>query len=156
MSMADVLYSFGTSHPGAITLHTSPRYLQHFDRADGTLVDLASIDVVRVRERGVPRYNEFRRLLHLKAFDTFEEMADTPEHAEDLRRVYSDPEQVDTMIGMYAERKPKGFGFSDTAFRIFILMASRRLEADRFFTRDSRPEVYAREGIGWVESNTIG
>ena len=50
------------------------------------------------------------------------------------------------MIGMYAEQKPKGFGFSDTAFRIFILMASRRLESDRFFTRDYRPEVYTREG----------
>ncbi len=155
MSMADALYSFGTSHPGAITLHNFPRHLQEFHRADGSLVDLASIDVVRVRERGVPRYNEFRRLLHLKAFDTFEEMADTPEHAEDLRRVYRDPEQVDTMVGMYAERKPKGFGFSDTAFRIFVLMASRRLEADRFFTRDYRPEIYTKEGIDWIENNSM-
>jgi hypothetical protein len=155
MSMADALYSFGRSHPGAITLHNYPRFLQHFDRADGSLVDLASIDVLRVRERGVPRYNEFRRLLHLKPYDTFEEMADTPEHADDLRRVYSDPEEVDTMIGMYAEPKPKGFGFSDTAFRIFILMASRRIEADRFFTRDYRPEVYTKEGIDWVESTSM-
>jgi hypothetical protein len=153
--MADLLYSFGTSHPGAITLHNFPRFLQHFDRADGSLVDLASIDVLRVRERGVPRYNQFRRLLHLKAFDTFEEMADTPEHAEDLRRIYGDVERVDTMIGMYAEKKPKGFGFSDTAFRIFILMASRRLESDRFFTRDYRPEVYTKEGIDWVEGNSM-
>ena len=155
MSMADVFYSFGTSHPGAITLHNFPRFLQHFDKADGSLVDLASIDILRVRERGVPRYNEFRRLLHLKAYDTFEEMADTPEHAADLRRIYSDPEEVDTMIGMYAEQKPKGFGFSDTAFRIFILMASRRLESDRFFTRDYRPEVYTKEGIDWVEYNSM-
>ena len=50
------------------------------------------------------------------------------------------------MIGMYAEPKPKGFGFSDTAFRIFILMASRRLESDRFFTDDYRPEVYTQAG----------
>jgi hypothetical protein len=155
MSMSDVLYSFGTMHPGAITLHNFPRFLQHFDRADGSLVDLASIDVLRVRERGVPRYNEFRRLLHLKAYDTFEEMADTPEHAADLRRVYRDPEEVDTMIGMYAEKKPKGFGFSDTAFRIFILMASRRLESDRFFTSDYRPEIYTKEGIDWVEDNSM-
>ena len=155
MSMADVLYSFGTMHPGALTLHNFPKFLQHFDKADGTLVDLASIDVLRVRERGVPRYNQFRRLLHLKAYDTFEEMTDTPEHAEDLRRIYKDPEQVDTMIGMYAEKKPEGFGFSDTAFRIFILMASRRLEADRFFTRDYRPEVYTKEGLDWVENNSM-
>jgi len=155
MSMADVLYSFGTSHPGAITLHNYPRYLQHFDKADGTLVDLASIDVLRIRERGVPRYNEFRRLLHLKAHDTFEEMTETPEQAAELRRIYRDPEQVDTMIGMYAEKKPKGFGFSDTAFRIFILMASRRLESDRFFTTDYRPEIYTKEGIDWVEGNSM-
>jgi hypothetical protein len=155
MSMSDVLYSFGTSHPGAITLHNYPRFLQHLDRPDGELIDLASIDVLRVRERGVPRYNEFRRLLHLKAFDTFEEMADTPEQAEELKAIYGDVERVDSMIGMYAERKPQGFGFSDTAFRIFILMASRRLESDRFFTRDFRPEVYTHEGIDWVENNTM-
>jgi hypothetical protein len=155
LSMGDLLYSFGTSHPGAITLHNYPRFLQHFDRADGSLVDLASIDVLRVRERGVPRYNEFRRLLHLKPFDTFEEMTETSEQAEELRRIYGDVERVDAMIGMYAEKKPKGFGFSDTAFRIFILMASRRLESDRFFTRDYRPEVYTREGIDWVENNTM-
>jgi hypothetical protein len=153
--MADLLYSFGTSHPGAITLHNYPRYLQHFDRPDGSLIDLASIDVLRVRERGVPRYNEFRRQLHLDSFDTFEEMCETPEHAEELRAIYGDVERVDSMIGMYAERKPKGFGFSDTAFRIFILMASRRLESDRFFTRDFRPEVYTREGLDWIENNDM-
>ena len=27
MSMPDLLYSFGTSHPGAITLHNFPRFL---------------------------------------------------------------------------------------------------------------------------------
>ena len=41
MSMADLFYSFGRSHPGAITLHNYPKYLQHFDRADGELIDLA-------------------------------------------------------------------------------------------------------------------
>jgi Animal haem peroxidase len=155
MSMADVLYSFGTSHPGAITLHNYPRFLQDFHRADGTHIDLASIDVLRIRERGVPRYNEFRRLFHLKPYDTFEEMADTPEHAEELRRIYGDVERVDAMIGFYTERKPKGFGFSDTAFRLFILMASRRLESDRFFTRDYRPEVYTKAGLDWVDANSM-
>ena len=59
------------------------------------------------------------------------------------------------MIGLYAERKPKGFGFSDTAFRLFILMASRRLESDRFFTRDYRPEVYTQAGLDWVDANSM-
>ena len=55
----------------------------------------------------------------------------------------------------FAETPPPLFGFSDTAFRVFILMASRRLEADRFFTDDYRPEIYTKAGIDWVESNSM-
>ena len=40
----------------------------------GTRIDLAAIDILRTRERGVPRYNEFRRLFHLKPVETFEEL----------------------------------------------------------------------------------
>jgi hypothetical protein len=153
--MADLFYSFGTSHPGAITLHNYPRHLQHFNRPDGSLIDLAAIDVLRVRERGVPRYNEFRKLFRLRPAATFEQMTDNPVWAEELRRMYGHPDRVDLMIGMYAEPKPRGFGFSDTAFRVFILMASRRLESDRFFTRDYTPETYTPAGLDWVESNSM-
>jgi hypothetical protein len=154
--IADALYSFGISHPGAISLHNYPRALQQFNRPDGELLDLATIDIVRTRERGVPRYNDFRRLFHLKPVKTFLDLTggDAAAAAE-LERVYGDVERVDLMIGMYAEPKPKGFGFSDTAFRVFVLMASRRLEADRFFTDDYRPEVYTQTGIDWVEGNSF-
>ncbi len=54
-----------------------------------------------------------------------------------------------------AEPLPKGFGFSDTAFRIFVLMASRRLKSDRFLSKDYRPEVYTKQGIDWVENTTM-
>jgi hypothetical protein len=155
MSMIDVFYSFGRSNPGAITLHNYPKFLQDFHRPSGEHIDLASIDILRVRERGVPRYNEFRRLFHLNPVSSFEELTDNPVWAEELRRIYGDVERVDLMIGMYAEPKPKGFGFSDTAFRVFILMASRRLESDRFFTKDYRPEVYTQAGFDWVEANTM-
>jgi hypothetical protein len=56
---------------------------------------------------------------------------------------------------MYAERRPKGFAFSDTAFRIFVLMASRRLNSDRYFTSDYRPDVYTKAGLEWVDDNTM-
>jgi Animal haem peroxidase len=154
-SMSDLFYSFGTMHPGAITLHNYPKFLQHFDRPDGSLIDLASIDILRTRERGVPRYNQFRRLFHLNPISSFEEMTDNPDWARELKEIYGDVERVDLMIGMYAEPKPMGFGFSDTAFRVFILMASRRLKSDRFFTRDYRPEVYTQAGLDWIESNSM-
>jgi hypothetical protein len=156
----DLFYSFGVSHPGAVTLHNFPRFMRRFlkTEADGrqTYVDLATVDVLRDRERGVPRYNQFRRLLHKPPVRTFEELTPNKVWARELRDVYNDDiERVDTMVGMYAEPPPAGFGFSDTAFRIFILMASRRLKSDRFFAADFTPEVYTRVGLEWINDNNM-
>ncbi len=155
ISMADFFYSFGTSNPGAITLHNFPNALRQFLEPDGTLVDLAAIDIVRCRERGVPRYNDFRRLWNMAPARTFEDFSSDRQVVEELRRIYRDPDEVDLMIGLYAEDLPPGFAFSDTAFRVFILMASRRLKSDRFFTYDYRPEVYTKEGLQWIETTTM-
>ncbi|HET7530145.1 MAG TPA: peroxidase family protein [Mycobacteriales bacterium] len=154
--LADLYYSLGCAHPGALVLNNYPRFLQEFQRPDSdVLMDLAATDVLRSRELGVPRYNEFRRLLHLRACASFDELTDDEDLRRRLRAVYDDIEQVDTMVGMFAEKRPKGFGFSGTAFRVFILMASRRLNSDRFFTSDFTPEVYSQVGFDWVQSTSM-
>jgi hypothetical protein len=156
IKMADLLYSFGTAHPGAIQLHNFPRFLQTYERPDGLLMDLGSTDILRSRELGVPRYNLFRHLLHKRPLRSIDELTDNPRWREELKRVYNDDiDRVDTTIGLYAERPPRGFGFSDTAFRIFVLMASRRLNSDRFFTVDYTPKVYTPVGMQWLDENTM-
>jgi hypothetical protein len=155
MGVASALYSFGIAHPGAITLHNYPRFLQELRRPDGTIMDLAAVDLLRIRERGVPRYNEFRRLFGLRPAKSFEDLTKDRERAKEMSGIYGNVDRLDLMIGLYAEPLPKGFGFSDTAFRVFILMASRRLKSDRFFTRDYRPEVYTRTGLDWIEENSM-
>jgi hypothetical protein len=155
--VADLLYSFGTLYPGALQLHNYPRLLQNFTRPDGKIVDLGAIDVMRMREFGVPRYTLFRELLHLKPVRAFEDITDNMQWVRQMREVYDGRiDRVDLMVGLFAEPKPTGFGFSDTAFRIFILMASRRLKSDRFFGLDYTPEVYTPEGMDWVENSTMG
>ena len=156
VGVANALYSFGIAHPGAISLHNYPRFLQRLERPDGTRLDLAATDVLRIRERGVPRYNQFRRLFRLRPAESFEELTDDPQEAELLRRVYGgEIDRVDLMIGLYAEPKPRGFGFSDTAFRVFILMASRRLKSDRYFTNDYTAEMYTQAGLDWINDSTM-
>ena len=152
--ISDLLYSFGTIHPGVVTLHNFPRFLQQFERPDGHFQDLAATDILRSRELGVPRYNEFRRLLHLKPAESFDELTDNADWARQIERVYGgDIERVDLSVGMFAEPLPAGFAFSDTAFRIFVLMASRRLNSDRFFTVDYTPRVYTQAGLDWIDDN---
>jgi hypothetical protein len=86
---------------------------------------------------------------------TFAELTSNREWQEQLEKIYGEIEKVDLLVGTLAEEAPPGFGFSDTAFRIFILMASRRLKSDRFFTTDFTPEVYTPVGFAWVRDNTF-
>jgi heme peroxidase/catalase len=150
VGLTNALYSFGTAHPGAITLHNYPRALQAFQR-DGEIIDLSVVDIVRTRRRGVPRYNDFRAGLRKPRLRRFEDLTSDPETVARLKDVYRSVDDIDTMVGLFAENPPTGFGFSDTAFRIFILMASRRLQSDRFLTVDFRPEIYTPLGMDWIE-----
>ena len=155
--LVDLIYTFGTMNPGLVTLHNFPRGLQTFARPDGHLMDLAATDILRCRELGVPRYTEFRRLLHLPVPDSFADITRNREWAQELHDVYDGRlEDLDLIPGIMAEDLPEGFAFSDTAFRIFIVMASRRLNSDRFFTTDFTDEVYTPEGMQWLEDNTMG
>ena len=153
---SDLFYSFGIANPGAITLHNHPRALCDLTRVNGDRVDIATIDVLRDRERGVPRYNDFREKLRKPRCRKFSDVTANPTWAKEIEEIYDgDVDAVDLQVGLMAEEPPKGFGFSDTAFRIFILMASRRLKSDRFFTRDFTPDVYTPEGLEWVQKNTM-
>jgi len=158
--LPNVIYSFGIAHPGAITLHNYPAVLRKFRRsggvaaADTEIIDLSVVDLVRDRMRGVPRYNDFRAALHKPRVRHWEEITEDPEDVRWLKELYrNDIDSVDTMVGLFAETPPVGFGFSDTAFRVFILMASRRLQSDRFLTVDYRPEVYSPLGLDWIDRN---
>jgi hypothetical protein len=151
----DLFYSFGIQHPGAVSLHNYPRWMQDLTLPDGIELDMGAVDILRDRERGVPRYNEFRRQLHLAPAKTFADLTDNPVWAKELEDMYGDVERVDLQIGMHAETPPKGFGFSDTAFRVFILMASRRIKSDRFLTDCFTEEYFTKTGLAWVADSSM-
>lgn len=174
---SDLWYSFGIANPGAITVRNYPNFLRKLARTSALetqpetgrrrmieeTIDLAAIDILRDRERGVPRYNQFRRHFGLKPIDSFDNL-ENPQHPglpEDLRKVYGsrngqdNVEELDLMVGMFSEQPPEGFGFSDTAFRVFILMASRRLKSDRFIAQGFNAEVFTAEGVEWVNENSL-
>ena len=150
-------YSMGITHPGSLTLHNYPEFLRNLDVPFVGNIDLATIDIVRDRERGIPRYNEFRRQIGLTPINKFEDLTSDPRTLAELKRLYdNDVEQIDTMVGQLAETvRPGGFAFGETAFQIFIINASRRLMTDRFYTTDYTAEVYTQEGMDWVEENTM-
>ncbi|CAH1780638.1 unnamed protein product [Owenia fusiformis] len=155
----DVLFTFGNAYSGAMKLHNYPNFLRNLQMPEGgPSIDLGMIDLVRDRERGIARYNKFRRLMNLPPVKTFEELNPDPAIVAALKEVYdNDIDMVDLLVGGLAESDvPDGFGFSDTIFRIFAVAARRRLETDRFFTDDYTEEFYTKEGLEWVDKTFFG
>ncbi|MCY7304758.1 MAG: tetratricopeptide repeat protein [Rhodoferax sp.] len=155
-SMADLFYSFGTQHPGQLVLNNYPRFMQELSIPGIPFFDMGTVDVVRARERGVPRYNEFRRQLGLNPISRFEDLTSNADQVRALKEVYgSDPadvEKLDLLVGTLGEGyRPTGFGFGETMFSIFLLNATRRLQADRFFTDSYNADVYTPEGLAWID-----
>ena len=157
VGMANLFYSFGNQHPGALVLGNFPRFMQELSIPGNPVFDMGAVDILRARERGVPRYNEFRRQLGLNPIRTFSDLTDDEEAVSAITEVYGDDvEALDLLVGTLAEgHRPTGFGFGETMFQIFILNATRRLQADRFFTDDYREEVYSAEGMAWVDRTSF-
>jgi hypothetical protein len=77
--LADWGLTLGRQRLGLLALENAPRFLQRLElpgRLDGTptrMVDVVALDILRDRERGVPRFNEFRRQYGLKSLTSFDD-----------------------------------------------------------------------------------
>nr|4HHR_A Chain A, Alpha-dioxygenase [Arabidopsis thaliana]4HHS_A Chain A, Alpha-dioxygenase [Arabidopsis thaliana] len=154
-----LMVSMGHQASGALELMNYPMWLRDIvphdpnGQARPDHVDLAALEIYRDRERSVPRYNEFRRSMFMIPITKWEDLTEDEEAIEVLDDVYDgDVEELDLLVGLMAEKKIKGFAISETAFYIFLIMATRRLEADRFFTSDFNETIYTKKGLEWVNT----
>ncbi|MEK7236759.1 MAG: peroxidase family protein, partial [Nitrospirota bacterium] len=73
--------SMGRQRLGLLTLQNHPQFLQNLKmnrlQSPTQQIDVAALDLIRDRERGVPRYNEFRRQYGLKQLTSFDDFVDT-------------------------------------------------------------------------------
>ncbi|KAJ6602554.1 heme peroxidase [Mycena vulgaris] len=160
-NFSDVVFTFGVDYPGALAslfqvLGNYPAQMMSLSKPGAPYVmDMGAIDVLRDRERGVPRYNEFRRLFSLIPAKTMDDISDNKAAVASLRAVYGeDVESVDLLAGSLAESpRATGFAFSNTQFQAFILAASRRLMTDRFFTTDYTAAVYTQQGLDYIQNS---
>ncbi|KAL0708844.1 hypothetical protein Bca4012_075270 [Brassica carinata] len=156
-----LMVSMGHQASGALELMNYPVWLRDlvphdpngYDRPDH--IDLAALEIYRDRERNVARYNEFRRSMFMIPIKKWEDLTDDKEAIEALEDVYGgNVEELDLLVGLMAEKKIKGFAISETAFNIFVIMATRRLEADRFFTsdfNDKKKTMESSRGQGGIQ-----
>jgi hypothetical protein len=80
--LANWALSMGRQRLGLLALRNHPQFLQNLDlppRLDSK-IDVAALDLIRDRERGVPRFNEFRRQIGLRQLTSFDDFIDRREN----------------------------------------------------------------------------
>ncbi len=98
--------SMGRQRLGLLLLRNDPQFLQNLDlppRLD-TKIDVPALDIIRDREHGTPRFNEFRRQIGLRELTSFDDFIDVrlPKDSPEL------PEQRDlvkTMREIYGQHR---------------------------------------------------
>jgi len=94
--VADWGLSMGRQRLGLLTLGNTPAFLQNLPlprlQSSTGKIDVAALDIIRDREHGVPRFNEFRRQYGLRQLTGFDDFVDahlpagSPERARQLAR----------------------------------------------------------------------
>lgn len=78
--ISDWALSMGRQRVGTLTLQNHPLFLQNLAlprlKSANGILDVVALDVLRDRERGIPRYNEFRRQYGLRQLTSFEDFID--------------------------------------------------------------------------------
>jgi len=130
------------------------------------VVDMAAIDLHRDRERGIQKYNEFRRQLKLRPFKTWEALTGEENKSDNeltdakkLELIYGPApegiEKIDLLVGdLYEGKIADGFALSETSFMIFLLMASRRIDSDPYLNEYYNEEYYTKWGFKHVEETS--
>ena len=125
--LANWALSMGRQRLGLLPLQNQPQFLQNLamPRAPAGIakVDVAALDLIRDRERGVPRFNEFRRqygLRQLTSFDDFVDRRAAPAaQAEQrrltglLREIYGQHRCDAAKVITAAQRNPDGTPIND-------------------------------------------
>jgi Animal haem peroxidase len=76
--LANWALTMGRQRLGTLSLRNMPQFLQNLDlrpRLD-TKIDIPALDIIRDRERGIPRFNEFRRQIGLRQLTSFDDFID--------------------------------------------------------------------------------
>lgn len=155
--LSNIIRSMGFQFGGAVRLYNTPKFLQELDVPVIGKIDTAAADIIRERERGIPRYNDFRKLLGLSPLKDFSQLSNDPSTVDRLRTLYPDGiESLDTTVGMLAEdHRIPGSELGETGLIALELQVSRRIQSDRFLTKDFNDRVYTPEGMTWVKEATI-
>jgi len=108
-------------------------------------LDLASLDIQRGRDHGLPDYNSLRFFYGLERVTSFDEISSDPEVQATLEELYGTVDNIDAFVGALAEDHLQGSSVGALTNAVIVNQFERLRDGDRFFyTNDpvlDSPEV---------------
>lgn len=117
-------------------------------------LDLASINIQRGRDRGLPSYNSIRLAYGLQILFDFDQINPNFEVYNTLSEIYrGDINKVDPWVGMLAERSMSGTIFGPTIRKIMEKQFNDLRAGDRFFYLND--PVLTEDEKDWIHTTTF-
>lgn len=96
-------------------------------------MDLAAINIMRGRERGLGSYNAIREDFQMNRFNEFIEICRDPQEAAILESLYGSVDRLDAWVGMLAEDPAQNALFGQLIMTILKAQFSDLRDGDRFY-----------------------
>jgi len=116
-------------------------------------LDLASINIMRSRERGIPDYNTIRADFGLEKIKEFEEITDDKALTRNLKFLYGNVDNIDAWIGLLAEKHIDNSIFGPTLYKIMEDQFLRLREGDRFYFEND--PAFSKKEINEIKNTKI-
>ncbi len=111
-------------------------------------LDLASLNIQRGRDHGLPDFNTIRSNFGLSKYSNINQISSDPEVQEALSLAYGDVDNIDAWIGMLCEDNLNGSAVGQTLHKILSLQFINIRQSDRFY--------YSRDPLlRWSQKNAI-
>jgi hypothetical protein len=101
------------------------------------ITDLASLNIQRGRDLGLPTYNELREALGLGRAEAFSDISSDPEVAARLEQAYGDVDLVDLWVGALSEDPVEGGMVGELVATVLVDQFGRLRDGDPFWSQNS-------------------
>ena len=96
-------------------------------------LDLASLNIQRGRDSGLPDYNQLRETYGLPRVTSFDEIGSDPDVWEKLAGLYGSVDNIDPWVGALAEQHMPGASVGPLIYAALVDQFTRLRDGDRFF-----------------------
>lgn len=113
--------------------------------------DLASLNIQRGRDHGLPDYNSVREQLGLERAETFADISSDPEVQEKLAAAYDSVDEIDVWIGALAEDRVPGASVGELTRTVLAEQFTALRDGDRFWYQN----IFDGQELREIESTRL-